>query len=246
MDDPNKVVEDMKDLLDKNGVIVLQVSYLLATLKDFNVYDLTAEHLNYFSLESLDNLLEKHNLRIFDAETNFVNGGSLRVYICHKGCDFHMWKYRTVRYHMILEEERKNKINDLQTFKDFDNNINNMIKKFNEYIFSEIEKGSVIFGLGASTKANVLIQLFGITKEIMPFISDKSVYKIGRFTLGTNIELISEEVARHLKPDIMIVWPYNFKEEIVEREKEYIQNGGKLLFVLPYLYYLDQEGEHIL
>jgi len=246
MDDPNKVVEDMKDLLDKNGVIVIQVSHLLATLKDMNWYDICEEHLEYYSLESLDNLLEKHDLRIFDAETNFVNGGSLRVYVCHKGCEFHMWKYRTVRYHMILEEERKNKINDLQTFKDFDNNIQKVSSKIYNYIFDEVQKGNLVLGLGASTKGNKLLQICGIGKELIPFISDRSRIKIGLFTLGTNIELISEEVARHLNPSMFFVLPWNFKEEIVEREKEYIQNGGKLLFAIPFPYFLDQEGEHML
>ena len=77
----------------------------------------------------------------------------------------------------------------------------------------------------------------------MPCISDRNKEKVGLHTLGTDIEIISEDAVRKLKPDFMLVIPWNFKDEMVLCESEYIQNGGKLLFVMPYPYYIDKQGE---
>ncbi len=83
----------------------------------------------------------------------------------------------------------------------------------------------------------------GIDKTLLPFISDRNTEKVGLKTLGTDIEIISEERARKLKPSAMLVIPWNFKEEILRREDEYIQSGGKLLFLMPYPHYVDKNGE---
>ena len=74
-----------------------------------------------------------------------------------------------------------------------------------------------------------MLQLCGINKKMLPYISERNPFKIGLRTLGTDMILISEEEARKLKPDCMFVIPWNFKEEILEREREYIRKGGKLL-----------------
>ena len=77
----------------------------------------------------------------------------------------------------------------------------------------------------------------------MPYISDRNKDKVGLRTLGTDFEIISEEMARKMNPNYMLVIPWCFKEEILEREQAYIQNGGKMLFVMPYPYYVDKNGE---
>jgi len=82
-----------------------------------------------------------------------------------------------------------------------------------------------------------------IGKELLPYISERNKEKVGLRTLGTDIEIISEEEARKQNPSAMLVIPWNFKEEIVNREQQYIKNGGKLLFIMPYPYYIDKNGE---
>ena len=109
---------------------------------------------------------------------------------------------------------------------------------------NELENSQVVIGLGASTKGNVLLQICGIDKNLLPFISDKNKDKVGLRTLGTDIEIISEEKARKINPSAMLVIPWNFKEEILSREENYIQHGGKMLFLMPYPYYVDKFGEH--
>ena len=97
--------------------------------------------------------------------------------------------------------------------------------------------------MGASTKGNVLLQVCGIDKKILPYISERNPIKFNMRTLGTDIKLISEEEARKKNPSCVFVIPWNFKNEIVNREQEYLKRGGKLLFIMPYPYVLDRNGE---
>src|SRR3990167_3354295 len=234
--EPNMAVQEMKRLLDEDGVICIQVSYLYDTIKDMNFYDFVHEHLEYYSLETLMYLMNKNGLEVFDASTNFVNGGSLRIMICHKGA-----RKQSANLEYLLLKERLMRLRSKKTYKIFSDLIKAAAKKVSDYIRSQ--KGLVI-ALGASTKGNVLLHLCGLTKKDIPYISERATHKIGLRNLGLDMKLISEEEARKKKPVCMFVIPWNFKAEIVEREKEYIKQGGKLLFIMPYPYILDREGEY--
>ena len=242
MDNPNKVTSDIKELLHDDGVVVIQISYLLATVKDMNWQDIVHEHLEYYSLKTIEYLFEKNGLSIYHATTNFVNGGSLRIYATHSSRNLP----KTSEYHKILAEEEKYALDEIDTYTKFNERINDVTVKIKKYILNEIDNGSKVFALAASTKGNMLLQLCGLDNTIIPYISDRNPEKYGLFTLGTNMEVISEEKARSLKPDIMFVLTFHFKDEIVKREKEYLDNGGKLLFVMPYPYYIDKNGKHII
>ena len=183
--------------------------------------------------------MEKNGLTVIDASTNFVNGGSLRVLVTHKeNC-----KAKSKQYEEILAEEEKWHLNEPDTYDQYGKRIQDIIEKSKNLILKETQKGGKIIGLGASTKGNVLFQICGFNKKLLPFISDRNKDKVGLRTLGTDIEIISEERAREMNPNYMLIIPWCFKEEILEREQAYIQNGGKMLFVMPYPYYVDKNGE---
>jgi hypothetical protein len=99
-------------------------------------------------------------------------------------------------------------------------------------INSLVNDGKKVFGYGASTKGNVLLQFCGFTSKQIPFIAEVNEQKFGCFTPGTNIPIISEEEAKLMKPDYFLVLPWHFKNNILEREQEYLKNGGKFIFPL--------------
>ncbi len=241
-DDPNVVTKDIKDILHEDGVCVIQVSYLLDTIRDMNFYDVVHEHLEYYSLKSINYLMERNGLKVIDATTNFVNGGSLRVLVTHKDSR----RPKSKRYQEILDEEEKWNLEELDTYVQYEQKIKDIIKKSREFIVNEIENGGTVIGLGASTKGNVLLQICRIGKDLLPYISDRNKEKVGLRTLGTDIEIISEEKARKINPSAMLVIPWNFKEEILSREQNFIQNGGKMLFLMPKPYIVDNNGEYYL
>ena len=236
LDDPNSAVWQIKKLLTKDGVLCIQVSYLYDTIRDMNFYDICHEHLEYYSLKTLIYLFEKNGMEVFDASTNAVNGGSIRVMVSLKEAK------RTISNNVkyLLLKEKVLQLENPETYDTFSKLIKINTERVRNYIKGQ--KGLVI-GLGASTKGSVMLQLCRIDNKIMPYISERNPFKVGLRTLGTDMLLISEEEARKLKPDCMFVIPWNFKAEILEREKDYIRKDGKLLFIMPYPYLLDKNGE---
>lgn len=236
LDDPNKAVKDIKKLLDKDGVLCVQVSYLYDTIRDMNFYDICHEHLEYYSLKTLMYLMKKNGMEVFDASTNAVNGGSIRVMVAHK--EAKRPKSENLQY--ILLKEEVFRLEDPKTYAIFSKLITLSAKRVREYIKKQ---PGVVIGLGASTKGNVLLQLCGINKKMLPYISERNPFKVGLRTLGTDMLLISEEETRKKNPTCIFVIPWNFKTEIVEREKEYLAKGGKMIFIMPYPYVLTSKGE---
>ncbi len=239
LDDPNSFVSDIKSILAPDGVWCVQLSYLVLMLKNINFYDICHEHLEYYSLHTLNSLMKRHNLSIFDASTNHVNGGSTRVFITHSENN----RKPSANLEKLYVNEEKMNLYDAATYTNFYKKIVNLKNKVHDFITKEIDKEGIVLGLGASTKGNILLQLFGITKEMLPYISERNPQKVGLRTLGTDIGLISEERARDMKPSCMLVLPWYFKQEIVRREADYLQQGGKLLFPMPYPHIVDKNGE---
>ena len=238
LDDPNSFVSTIKKYLHPEGVYCIQLSYLVAMFRNVNFYDICNEHLEYYSLETLQCLMSRHDLEIFDAEENAVNGGSVRVMITHKGR-----KNKSENLIALEKIESQMELDKPETYISFHEKITEIKNKVNKVIHAERQSGNIVLGLGASTKGNMLLQTFGIDKETLPCISERNPDKVGLRTLGTDIELISEEAAREMKPSCMLVLPWYFKKEIVEREKEYIHSGGKLLFPMPYPHLVTKDGE---
>ena len=239
LNDPNKAVRDIKKLLDKDGVVCLQVSSLCAMIKDLNFYDICHEHLEYYSLKTLCELLRRNGMTVFDASTNEVNGGSLRVMVAHKEAKRPISD--NLKYLLLTEEIFH--LEDEGTYKTFTKLVEHSTRQVRRYIDDALKEKKTVIALGASTKGNVMLQLCGIDKKIIPYISERNTAKVGLRTAGTDIELIAEDSARAMMPYSMFVIPWNFKAEIVAREKDYLDRGGRLLFIMPYPYVIDKDGE---
>ena len=126
---------------------------------------------------------------------------------------------------------------------DYPKQLNDLKIKTISFVDKILKSNKLVLALGASTKGNVVLQHFGLTKEKIPFISERNIEKVGLKCLGSDIELISEKRAREMKPEAFLVLPWNFKDEIVAREKDYLENGGKLFFIMPFPPYINKDGE---
>ena len=243
LEDPIQFVKNISEILDDDGVWCCQISYLDSMIRYNNFYDICHEHLSYYSLESFEHLIKKLKLKLFYAETNDVNGGSVRLYICKEGSKKYEKIEFTEKLNNIREEEKKLKLTNVETFFHYAKIINELKNKTIKFTEEILNNGKVVLALGASTKGNIILQHFGLTKEKIPFISERNSEKVGLKCLGSDIELISEDKARQINPEAFIVLPWNFKEEIVNREKDYLNKGGKLMFVMPYPHVVTKNGE---
>lgn len=239
VEDLKKFTSDVKSILAPRGVWCIQLSYLPALIDKLSFYDVCHEHLYYFSLETLEYLLERNGLSIYDASLNETNGGSLRVFVTHADAP----RPKTLGYHQIAESEKERGLRDLATYGEFFSQVTELKEKTRSFLDREADQGKLVVGLGASTKGNVLLQFFGIDKTTLPYISDRNPEKTSLRTLGTDIEVISEEHARRLQPSAMLVLIWYFKEEIMEREQDYLNSGGRLLFPMPNCSIVTKDGE---
>ena len=246
LSDPNSFVADVKAILASDGIWCIQLSYLPLMLTNMNFYDICHEHLSYYSLDALKKLMDRNGLAVVDASTNAVNGGSLRAFVTHAGNKRAFTEAGKRNLAALADMERALKLDQAQTYRDYFKKIQDLAGRVNKFLEQEIQGGGKVFGLGASTKGNVLLQFFGITKERMPYISERNPDKVGLRTLGTDFELVSEERARDLRPSTMVVLPWYFKKEIVAREHDYLQQGGKLLFPMPFAHVVTKDQEIIL
>ena len=243
LENPKKFVSDIKNILDANGIWCVQISYLLLMIKNLNFYDICHEHLSYYSIYTFEILIKQFNLKVFYAETNAVNGGSIRFYVCKKECKKYDKENFQTKLKKLRIEEEKYHLNNENTFFIFQKKIDELKYKINAYVDNILKKNEIVLGLGASTKGNILLQHFGLGKDKIPFISERNPNKVGLRCVGTDIELISEKKARSLKPKVMVVLPWYFKEEIIKREKKYIDDGGQLMFPMPYPHIVTKKTE---
>lgn len=237
LDDPNKFVSSAAKCLDEKGVFVIQMSYLPLMLEQNAFDNICHEHLEYYSLESLSNLLKRHELEVFDVELNDVNGGSFRVYIQHKG-----FRKISDRVRRMEQKEKKMKLSSKKTYKAFVNRTLALKKKLYDFINKENKKGKNTYVYGASTKGNVLLQFFNLDSRMIQAAADRNPDKWGKKTIGTSIPIISEEQARKEKPSYFLILPWHFLKEFVKREKEYLKSGGKFIVPLPKFKIIGKKG----
>ena len=243
LENPIQFVNDIEEILDDEGIWCCQISYLDSMIRYNNFYDICHEHLSYYSLESFEYLINKQGLKLFYAETNEVNGGSVRLYICKKNSKKYDKDVFSEKLNYLRKKEKMLNLTSTETYLDFENIVNNLKSKTIKFVDKIIKNKKKVLALGASTKGNIILQHFGLTKDKIPYISERNPEKVGLKCLGSDIELISEEKAREINPEAFIVLPWNFKKEIVKRERKYLDDGGKLMFVMPFPHVVTKDGE---
>jgi len=237
---PDPFIEDINKILDDNGIWVLQLSYTPLMLQQLAFDNICHEHAYYYSLTSLKKLFAKYDLKIVDCSLNDINGGSFRVYVQKKVASitsFGSSPLRDVcnfRIESLLNYEKNNfDISKVEVWNKFVDDIEALKKQTVDFIKKEKAKGKVICGYGASTKGNTLLQWFELDNTLIDAIAERSPYKYGLKTIGTNIPIKSEEDVRAMNPDYMLVLPWHFINEFIERENEYLSKGGKFIVPCP-------------
>jgi SAM-dependent methyltransferase len=230
MEEPNTFIEDIKKVMKDNGIFIIQQNYLVGMLQQNAFDNIVHEHLEYYSLLSLNNLLDKHGLEVFDLEERSLNGGSFRTYIGVKG------KRKITKAVLRIEQnENKLKLNNKKIYLDFAKRIKNNKQKALEFITNENKKGKLIYLYGASTRGNTLLQYFEINNKLIKKAVERNPEKWGKIIASVGIPIISEQQARKDKPDYMLVLPWFFKDEFLKREKKFLESGGHFIFPLPNL-----------
>jgi 2-polyprenyl-3-methyl-5-hydroxy-6-metoxy-1,4-benzoquinol methylase len=233
LENPVAFTQSLKDVLAPDGIWIFEMSYMPMMLK-MNSYDtICHEHLEYYSLAVLENVLRRADMKIVNVALNNINGGSIRCYATHS----ENFSFKNEEYAQRINELRQSEFDmELDTdkpYKNFQDHINIHREELTTLLRKLKKDGKRIHVYGASTKGNTILQWCGIDNRIIDAAADRNPDKHGAHTLGTEIPIISEEQSRAMKPDYYLVLPWHFKEEFLEREKPLLQAGIKMIFPLP-------------
>lgn len=236
LDDPNTFVSDIVKCLDDEGLLVIQMMYLPSFLER-NAFDgICHEHLEYYSLRSLERLLDRHGLQVCDIEMReHINEGSIRVFVkkTGKGDSLKLDDGADARVVALREKEGRLGLDEKETYDALVRRILDAKDKVVALIRQEVSNGKKIHGYAASTKGNTTLQFYGLTPQLVEAIADRNHQKWGKFTVGTLIPVISEEESRAKRPDYYFLLAWHFLPEFLAREADYLRRGGKFIVPMP-------------
>lgn len=215
MEDPNQFIRDAAKVLAEDGVFIAQLMTLKPMLENNDLGNICHEHLEYYTYRSLTYLFENNGLEIYRVEENSINGGSYRIFARHLD-----------QGSINLDENYTTE--DLYAFKE---RLDKNRALCRAYIKKALDKGKKIYAYGASTKGNCILQYYGLNNTDILAVADKNPEKWGKYTL-TDIPIVSEDEAR-AAADIFLILPFGFTKEFVDRESEWLADGGTFIVPLP-------------
>jgi SAM-dependent methyltransferase len=228
--DLNDFVGGLKLVLKPRGVITMEFPHVLHLIQENQFDTIYHEHLYYFSLFPVAKLLGRHGLTLYDVEQLPTHGGSLRIYVRHEG-DLTKPITEGVRYVQSLEEDAG--LTRLETYQRFKGQVQDTKRKLLELLTTVKDQGRTIVGYGAPAKGNTLLNYCGIRTDFIRFTVDRSPHKQGRFLPGTHIPIEHPDRVREVKPDYVLILPWNLKEEIMQ-QLAYIRDwDGQFLVPIP-------------
>lgn len=229
---PLAFMADIHRILADDGIWVFEQSYLPAMLQQ-NAYDtICHEHLNYYALRQIQWMTDRAGFRILDVEINAVNGGSFCVTVAKENARY---AAHSRRVEEVLAREEALNLHTLTPFAQFRQRVFAHRDELRNFMTETARQNKKVYGYGASTKGNVLLQFCNLTARDLPAIAEVNEDKFGAYTPRTLIPIRTEAEVRALQPDYLLVLPWHFREGIIRREAAYLEAGGQLVFPLPHI-----------
>lgn len=226
--DLNDFVAGMKLLLSPNGTITIEFHYLLQLIAKREFDTIYHEHFSYFSLHALMHVFARHHLTVYDVEMLTTHGGSLRLYCCHEG------RFSpTPRVADLLALEKKEGLDQLNRYLHFGTEIETVKQTLLSMLHQFKREGKRIAAYGAPAKGNTLLNYCGIGPELIEFTVDRNPHKQGKFLPGSRIPILAPEAIAERKPDIVLILPWNLKDEISAQLSFVREYGGQLMIPIP-------------
>lgn len=224
LEELHSVTEAIRKGLNPKGVFVVQFLYMKSIMENDAFDQIYHEHLLYYTLTTIGQLLKRHALEMFDAYLSPIHGGSIIGFVGHPGA-----YPKSGRMEAMLAEEQRAGCNSLQSYRDFAERIERMKVENVAYLRDVKARGKRVFGMGAPVKGNTLLNYFGVGPELIECLLEKNELRRGLYSPGMHIPiLIEKEIAR--KPDIYYVLAWNFKQEILANNQALLDQGIEFYF----------------
>lgn len=239
LDAPMDFVRQVYEVLADDGIWVFEQSYLPFMLANTSYDTICHEHLEYYALKQIRWMLERVGFTLLDVEFNNINGGSFSVTAAKTNSPY--TRNEAVIQQCIRDEE-KLKLGGSEIYAQFRDRVFHHRDELIGFLREARAKGERILGYGASTKGNVILQFCGITPAELECVAEVNPDKFGSFTPGSLIPIVSEADARALHPNGLLVLPWHFRDNIITRETRFLADGGRLIFPLPKIEVIREEG----
>lgn len=230
---PVEFARHIEGLLADEGIWALEMSYMPLMLIKNSFDTVCHEHLEYYSLSVLQTIMARAGLRIFKIEFNDVNGGSIRCWCCKATCLAYDTEEVRDLIRRVQVREFEMELDTDTPYGEFQARLDRLRAEMTDLIDRIRAEGKTVHVYGASTKGNVLLQWYGLDHRQIPYAADRNEDKVGATTLGTDIRILSEAESRAMRPDYYLVLPWHFRAEFLERERETILSGTRMIFPLP-------------
>ena len=230
LSNPVKFSQDVAEVMEDEGVWIIQMAYLPAMLET-NMYDnIVHEHNGYYGIQTMQWVMERAGLEVFDCLLNEVYGGSFRLFVKKKGCSRFP---ETERLRKLIDAEKTKKIFDLVTYCEFEDRIQKTRRDLRKLLEKFKKEGKSVWVYGASTKGNTILQYCEITREHAVAAADANSFKLGKYMIGADIPVKDENEMRRVRPDYLLALPYSFVDGFIKREAALVHLGTKFIVPLP-------------
>ena len=226
----NDFVEGLRTALKPNGVITLEFPHLMQLIEGNQFDTIYHEHFSYFSLATIQRIFAAHGLRVFDVEELATHGGSLRVYGRHEDDTA---KGVSERVAAVRGAEDTSGLGRLEGYLGFAEKVHETKRALLDFLITARRQGKTVAGYGAPGKGNTLLNYCGIRTDFLEYTVDRNPYKQGKFLPGTHIPIFDPSKIGEMKPDYVLILPWNFKDEIMQQMAEVRNWGGKFVVPIP-------------
>jgi SAM-dependent methyltransferase len=223
--DINGLFSGFEAVLKPDGLLVIEVPHVLEMVRRLEFDTIYHEHVFYFSLLALKPVFGRHGLQVLDVERLPIHGGSLRLFAGREGRP-------SPAVEQLAEEEAAAGASSLAFYRDFRERVDQLGERLRE-VLARCRQDGRIAAYGASAKGSTLLNYFGIGRETIDFVADRSTVKQGLFTPGTHLPVVAPEVLLDKMPASVLLLTWNFAEEILEQQHEYRERGGRFIVPIP-------------
>ena len=226
--DTNGFMRGLATVLADDGVAIVEAPYV-KTMLDHREFDtIYHEHVFYFSLTAVDRLARRHGLLVADVEQLAIHGGSLRFFLRLAGA-----ATPSARVEELLQEEQRWGVDDRATYDAFGDDVKALRESLRTLLTDLKARGRRLAAYGASAKGSTLLNYFGIGRDLLDFVVDRSTVKQGRYTPGTHLLIRPVDALSQDRPDYVLLLTWNFKDEILSQQESYRRAGGKFIIPIP-------------
>ncbi|MEL6828596.1 MAG: class I SAM-dependent methyltransferase [Pseudomonadota bacterium] len=231
--DQNDLVAGMEKLLSDNGIVVVEFPYV-RDLIDYIEFDtIYHEHLCYFSVGSAAKLFERHGLHLNDVKRLPIHGGSLRLF-------FEKMNQPSEAVEAILQEERALGLDRYEYYADFGKRVTAFRERARKLIGEIKANGKRIAAYGAAAKGTIMLNYLNLNHRTIEYAVDKNVHKHGKYMPGVRVPIDDPDKLMTDRPDYVMILPWNFRDEIVQQQKEFLDAGGRFVVPIPDLEVVSQ------